>query len=510
MIAINQRHLDRVSGKWTSFDDKGNEFMDADHPYAGDLDVVGDKSLFQYINITHTWHGRTAFAGDMMNAQYKEQEIMKRQAAVRELSADSDFAGEMEHRFSQIGSDPAAATLVKELQENHVILRNKALRTLIRYGPLAVLLFVGLVVIFRWEQLYLLSVCLYALQTLIWIVTFPFTSKTLAKINRLPFKLGAYSKVLTFIAGASFQSEKLRQIQDTLTQSNVSAVHAIRELARLSDKTSVRSNPIVYFILNAVLLWDWECVFQFEEWSVKYASHCESWFIALGEMESLSCFAVLKNVCSHTCFPSFTRQYGIVAEELGHPLIPNASRVTNPLSLNDEIIIISGSNMSGKTTYLRTVGINVVLARAGGPVCAEKMILSDLHIVTSMRTFDNLSEGVSTFYAELRRIKGVLDAAKRDRNTRFLLDEIFRGTNSVDRLSGARAVITKLSQIGVIGMLTTHDLDLCQMERANDKVSNYNFSEQYEKGQICFDYKMQPGISKTTNARYLMEWIGIV
>ena len=166
--------------------------------------------------------------------------------------------------------------------------------------------------------------------------------------------------------------------------------------------------------------------------------------------------------------------------------------------------------MSGKTTYLRTVGINIVLARAGGPVCAKEMVFSDLHIITSMRIADDLNEGVSTFYAELKRIKKILDAAKCNHSTMFLIDEIFRGTNSIDRLEGAKTILTKLNQLNAIGMVTTHDLELCDLQLRISRIQNYSFSEYYENKKICFNYKMQPGKAKTTNAKYLMELIGII
>jgi DNA mismatch repair ATPase MutS len=295
-----------------------------------------------------------------------------------------------------------------------------------------------------------------------------------------------------------------------LVISDVSAAQAIKELSKITDRASVRSNPIVYFVLNTLLLWDFECAFLFEDWKRKYAPQCEKWFLALGELESLSCFATLRNVCDHTCYPRMLACRGVEAEALGHPLIPNTVRVTNPLRLQNNILIISGSNMSGKTTYLRTAGINLVLARAGGPVCAKDMVFSDLHIFTSMRVTDDLNDGISTFYAELKRIKKILDAAKSNRNTVFLIDEIFRGTNSVDRLSGARTVITKLSQIGVSGMITTHDLELCDLQEDVPEIQNYSFSEYYENGHIFYDYKMRPGKSKTTNAKYLMELLEIL
>jgi len=509
IIEINLRQLDRLTGKWTEFSDTGEEFIDFEHSYGCDLDIVGKESLFQFLNTTHTWHGRRAFADDLLHAEYSKQKIIQRQKAVKELALDNEFTDDLEYRFSKIGSDPAAEVLLQALQDGRLFIKNRFLRALLTYSPLFTIMLVGMAVIFDWKQLYLPSLLFLALQTLIWILGVPATYKYIRRVNHLPFKLNAYKGVLELVNAAEFTACELHEIQSDLTTSDISAAQAIKELAKIADKVSVRSTPIVYFILNMLFLWDYRCVFMLDDWKKKYSPYCEKWFLALGELESLLCFATMKKVCSHTCFPRIADTRGVEATELGHPLIPDSVRVTNQIRLSDNIVIISGSNMSGKTTYLRTAGINIVLARAGGPVCAREMACSNLHIVTSMRITDDLNGGVSTFYAEIKRIKGILDAAKCDRNTLFLIDEIFRGTNSVDRLSGARTVITKLNDLGAIGIVTTHDLDLCELQQKIPRIQNYSFSEYYENERICFDYKIKQGKSITTNARYLMEMVGI-
>jgi hypothetical protein len=510
IMEINQRHIDRVTGKWTEFSDTGQEFIDPEHPYGSDLDIVGKESLFQFLNTTHTWHGRRAFADDLLNAEYPKQKLLQRQEAVKELAQDHELANELEYRFSKIGSDSASDMLLLALQDAHPFMENRSLRVLLAYGPLFTIFIVGLAAALQWKQLYLPSLILLAVQGFAWILGLPATHKYIQSVNRLPFKLNAYKEVLEFIDAAEFKADELNGIKSDLTTSDISAAKAIKELAKIANKVSVRGTPIVYFIFNIFLLWDYECAFMFEDWKKKYAPYCEKWFLSLGELESLMCFATMQKVSSHFCFPSIAETRGVEAAELGHPLIPNSFRITNEIRLNDSIAIISGSNMSGKTTYLRTAGINIVLARAGGPVCAGKMVCSNLHIFSSMRIADDLNEGISTFYGELKRIKGILDAAQSDRSTLFLIDEIFRGTNSVDRLSGARTVITKLNELGAIGMVTTHDLELCELQQEIPRIQNYSFSEYYEDGRICFDYKIQHGKSKTTNARYLMELVGII
>lgn len=510
LTEIYQRQISRIQGRWTGFPDIGKEFIDMNHPYSRDLDIVGQKSLFQFLNTAHTWYGRHAFADDLLHASYSKEQIEQRQKAVTELSKDAEFSAEMEYRFAGIGNSSFAPKLVKELQTAKPFLKSKLLRGLLMYVPLLVVLLLGIVFLFRLEQYYLPALLLLAVQFLVWIIGIPSTRNYLHGIQQVPFKLNAYRDVLDLVAETAFSAERLQQIQTELLASDYSAVRAMKELDQIVGRVSAANNPIANLVLNILLLWDYECAIRLAEWKLRYAPHCEKWFTLLGELESLQCFAVMPNVCKNTCMPAISQHRGIEAKGLGHPLIPNEVRVTNPLNLKDRIMIISGSNMSGKTTYLRTAGINIVLARAGGAVCAESMTCSDLHLATSMRIADDLNEGISTFYAELKRIKMILESSEHDPDTLFLIDEIFRGTNSVDRLSGAEAVIQKLHQRHISGMITTHDLELCELQKAIPQIENYSFSESYQDGKIHFDYQLKEGKSKTTNAKYLMEMLGIL
>ena len=232
---------------------------------------------------------------------------------------------------------------------------------------------------------------------------------------------------------------------------------------------------------------------------------------SLGAFESLISFANLPRVCSNTAIPSCTEEKNYFeAKNLGHPLILNESRVSNDFKSNNNVFIISGSNMSGKTTFMRTIGINLVLAKAGSFVCAEGLKFSNMDIVTSMRIIDDLNEGISTFYAELKRIKMIIDVAHSNENTLFLIDEIFRGTNSVDRLKGAEEVLRELCATKVSGLITTHDLQVCDLESEFSNIINLSFSESFKEDEMYFDYKLKNGKSKTTNAEYLLRKVGII
>jgi hypothetical protein len=510
MIQINQSHLDRISGRWTEFSDTGEEFLDPEHPYGSDLDITGPASLFQFLSTAHTWYGRKAFASDLLTAKYSKGELVKRQASVRELAENTALADELEYRFSKVGCDPRAEALTIALSSFDPVLRSRWMKTLLLYLPFSTIPFLLLIFFFHLESLYLTGFLILTAQTILWLAGLPDCSRYSKSIGRLPIHLKAYHKVLKLIQTQNFESEELKRIQGELTEGRFSAVKAMKELANVENMVNVRGTPIIYFLLNVLFLWDFRSAFSLEKWKRTYSPYCENWFRALGEIESLLSLSTMIRVCGHCCFPVYSDVRIMDASELGHPLIHESKRVTNTLTLDDNIIIISGSNMSGKTTYLRTAGINLVLARAGGPVCASKMTFSDLHLTTSMRVSDDLKEGISTFYAELKRVKRILDTAEMDNRTLFLIDEIFRGTNSVDRLIGAKSVITKLNGLGAIGMITTHDLELCGLEEIHPRITNCNFTESYHEGKILFDYRRKEGRSKTTNGQYLMEMLGIL
>lgn len=272
---------------------------------------------------------------------------------------------------------------------------------------------------------------------------------------------------------------------------------------------SIRSNGILYILFNIVFLWDYQSSFALENWKAKFGSNVETWLSSIGEIESLTSLTVPLQIENGLSFPKIdSSKFTINAKAIGHPLIKKEERVYNDISIEDKILIITGSNMSGKTTFLRTLGINMVLTNAGAPVFSSELSLPIMDIYTSMRITDDLKNKISTFYGELLRIKEILDYGKVHKNTFFLIDEIFRGTNSKDRIYGARNVLLNLNKNGLMGAITTHDLEICELD--NDKrIVNYNFSEKYVDGLIDFDYKIKPGKSTTTNAKHLMKTVGI-
>ena len=276
----------------------------------------------------------------------------------------------------------------------------------------------------------------------------------------------------------------------------------------ISEKINMKHSGVIYIILNILFLWDYRSVFALESWKKQYGNRVSQWINSIGKIQSLSSLSILNQIEENISFPIIVQDKKIVAQACGHPLIQIEERINNDINIVDNILVITGSNMSGKTTFLRTIGINLVLLNAGTITLSKEFKSPIMNIYTSMRVTDDLKNKISTFYAELLRIKEILDYGKDHPNTLFLIDEIFKGTNSKDRILGAKNVLLNLNKLGLIGAITTHDFELCELD-IHPRIKNYHFAEDYVEGKISFDYKIKEGRSTSTNARYLMELVGI-
>lgn len=510
IIDINNRYLARIHGSWIDFNDAGEEFVDRKHRYSFDLDIVGQGSLFQLINITNTWHGRARLTNTLLQAQYDEGEIALRQQAIKELSEKLDFCQNLEYisgKHKEKLQNPEK--LIKYAESEETLIKSKKIKQLIHIMPIIFTPLAFAIIIFKIENMYMLSAVLIFFQYIMWLIGFSKNSRILSPVGGFKYNLETYKNILELIEKENFKSKKLNDIKKALFNEKYSSVLAIKELDKVSEKTNLRHSPIPYFILNGLLLWDYECVFSLEYWKNKYGLEVKKWVEAIGEIEALMSLSVLLHVDENNSFPTIDNsKLSVRATSLGHPLINSKERVLNNICLDDNIFIITGSNMSGKTTFLRTIGINLVLAYSGAPVYATKMSCAIMNIFTCMRVTDDLKNGISTFYAELLRIKEIINYAQKEKRLIFLIDEIFRGTNSKDRILGAKNVLANLNELGTIGAITTHDLELCTLDK-HDRIVNYNFSEQYRNNKIYFDYKIREGKSTSTNAKYLMKLVGI-
>lgn len=510
IININKRYISRIDGSWTQFEDIGEEFIDKNHRYSSDLDIVGKESLFQLVNTTNTANGRNSLAKSLLEPDWNEKEIISRQDGIKELKDKLDLCQQMEYitgKYKDKLKNPQR--LVEYSQDSKLLIKSKSIKNLIYMLPLITVPLSAAIMLFKIRQLYILVVAIIIIQILIWMVGILKINSILQSVDNFKYNLDTYVNILKLIEKEEFKSNELKNIKMRLFNEKNSSMIAIKKLDKVLERINLRYNGVLYILLNTILLWDYQCVFSLESWKENYGYKISDWLQAIGEIESLMSLSVLMHINEKICFPKIdTSNLGVAAKELGHPLINSSDRVVNDLEMKNNIFIISGSNMSGKTTFLRTIGISLVLAYSGAPVCSKEMSCSIVNIFTSMRINDDLKNGISTFYAELIRIKDIIDYSSNKKEMIFLIDEIFRGTNSLDRIIGAKNVLANLNEAGVIGALTTHDLELCVLDKYS-RIKNYHFSENYKNNKIFFDYKIKIGKSTTTNAKYLMNIVGI-
>jgi len=504
---INGDYIDRMDGNWGHFSDKGDEYIDRSHNYSFDLDIFGENSLFQYLNTTKTHYGRQQFVKDLTDPSYDLEKIKNRQKAVWELSSNKNFTVDLQFYGSLTDIQGDGAALIGLLKGEAGESVHPLTRYLL-YLPIFSTVFMLAVFFMEVSALYIPAASLLAIHVLLGLYCFFKLSGDLNKITSAGYKIGEYARIFDLIERKTFECDELKSIKSKIISDDIKVSAAIIELNFVIMKIDARRNGLLFFLLNLFFLWDYSCLYSLRKWRGKYQNYVEGWFDALGQLESLLSFTNLSFVEENACIPEITENMAIVGEGIGHPLVNASQRVNNNVSQNNEIFIISGSNMSGKTTFLRTIGVNMVLGLAGGFCCGEKLSLPKVDIATSMRNFDNLAAGVSTFYAELERVKEIINKCKGGKAI-FLIDEIFRGTNSKDRLEGAASVLKNLEAEGAMGVITTHDLELCNI--ADDmRIVNYSFNERYENNEIIFDYKLTKGKSDTTNAKFLMNKLGII
>ncbi|OON93769.1 MAG: hypothetical protein ATN31_05330, partial [Candidatus Epulonipiscioides saccharophilum] len=491
---INQEYLNRIDDNWKKFDDTGQDLADLDHPYAFDLDIIGKSSLFQKISICKTFWGRKKL-GELLLKTNKEG-IEDRQKSVYELSKDLDFLVDLQIQLcdkKEVKKDPGKWLNI----ENILIHESKILNIMLKIVPITIigLLFLGNVFL------------LYAIILIVINLGLCLIDKNRANVALLrnsQYQIEPYLKALSVVFEKEFKSPLLRKKSESASM----AIKSLKELEKISILASLSTQPLFGLPLNGILMWDLWIVHLCKKWQDKHGKNLKESIYFLGELEALGSLATL-SIIDKTIFPHVTNTNVINGQKLGHPLINARLRVCNSFYINDEILIITGSNMSGKTTFLRTIGINLVLSYAGAGTTAKAFCCGHFSIFTSMRTSDNLGEQTSSFHAEIKRIKIILDAIKAKQPLFFLIDEIFRGTNSKDRINGAIGVLKALKNYGAIGLITTHDLEMCKLEEIPG-ITNYHFEDFFDNQNMFFDYTLKPGISTKTNAKHLLEMIGVV
>lgn len=514
---IEKRHC-RVNGTWKEFEETGLVFLSEDSHVERNLDILGNNSLYQYLCVANTQEGKRKLASYLTNGTQEVELIYERQEAIKELMEKKDFSLELEILSSFFNKQKDNQKDNQEDKWYHGFLHY--LKTEDRLLSHVVNLYSFLLPIISVVALFLaikglikveIPSLLVVGQALIAYYVSGKNRRVTKEVFRFCLSIKDYYKIIKHIEQSKFNSTYLKSLQDKfMGQKGISK--GIVKLDHLNEAFVVQSNVYIHFLLQLFTMYDIHCIRFLETWKRRYASDMQEVFKIIGEFEALLSLSMI-GVEGNVSFPEIVESDRIyfAGKNMTHPLIDKNKVVPNSLYTSNGIEIITGSNMSGKTTFMRTIGINVVLAYAGAPVRAEYMKLSRLKIFTSMRVMDDVTKGISSFYAEVLRIKEMIEYSKKGRPMLVLIDEIFKGTNSTDRIVGAKEILKSLDKKHIMALVSTHDFELCKLIEGNEiNGHNHHFEEYYEEDKICFDFKIKEGKCKTTNAKYILKMAGLI
>jgi MutS domain V len=507
-IKFHQRGLARLDGTWPGQGVTGERFLDPSHPYARDLDLFGRASVFELLCTARTRAGEE-FLSRWLLAPAPPEDVRARQAAAVELGGRVEFR----ERLSILGEDLQVGVHPAKL---------------IAWGeagavfPSGLIRIVALVLAIAW----ILSVVAWQIGAAPWSWVVAATlvnlglscrvgkrlSEAVHAVEEAGKELKLLSQVLAVFESEPFKSSGLLQLQNRLMQPGMLPSQAIAKLNRQVECIESAHNLFVR-MFDPVIFYSLQFVLASESWRRRFGGSLRIWLETVGELEALASLGGYAYEHPEDVFPEFV-DYApcFEAEGLGHPLIQRQRGVPNDLQLNQDLrlMIVSGPNMAGKSTFLRSIGVNAVLAQTGAPVRAAKLKLSPLAVTASICVLDSLEGGVSRFYAEIHRLKQIMDLTRGPAPVLFLLDELLSGTNSHDRLIGTRSFVTKLVEQGAVGLVSTHDLALTAIpQEIGPRATNCHFEDHLEDGQLRFDYKLYPGVVQTSNALALMRGIGL-
>lgn len=486
----------------------GTEFINTRHQYSYDLDVFGEGSLFQFINRASTFSGKQALANRLTSPLPSAETIQQQQHAIAEISSNVDFR----QMLQAVGMDSketkeSKQQLLEWLKQPSLFASKTFWKVFLIVMPLAT---IGLgVVSFFFPVFKPFAVLLVLVQ---WsVIGFYFKRVSLFHdyVSRKRNVLDQYSDLLTVINAEKFKTTKLKQLSEILHQAEAK----ISNLASLVRALDARLNFMTNLVVNSLLMYDLQCVYRLEQWKEENAQALESWLSAISEFEMLNSFGTYAYNHPGYTYASIHASLSIKATRMGHPLLADDACVTNDFGIGNpqKTLIVTGANMAGKSTFLRTLGINMVLALNGAPVFAKEFSCPIVGLRTGMRTADSLKDHQSYFYAELNRLHSIVEELREQKPLLILLDEILKGTNSTDKQAGSIALVKQLLNYPCLSIIATHDLALGELEgQFPEQVMNYHFEPTIENDELSFDYTLKRGIAEKMNATFLMKKMGII
>ncbi len=517
---IKETNLARLRLQWQDIPLSHSPPPD-NHPFAIDLDIVGTQSLFQLVNTCLSVPGQHRLAQWLL--EQHEQPLhfndwTQRQSLIKELTALPLLRDRVTLEAQLVSKTPLDGDNIQQILKHGVTIPQLTLRLYLAIVLCICTLFLGFLATVQGIPGY--WIISFGLYVILYFMTAGYVAPVFGRVLDLHDELEKLVAVLQRFENHRFLHQpQLTQLSEPLLNNTQRPTVLIKQLARVCSGLSVKAHPLVHILINAVMPWDLSFAFRLNKTCTRLKATLPLWIDRLSTFDAASALATFAYLNPDYTWP--TREQasspqadtGFTAKALGHPLIDAERRVRNNLGFHElgQVLLVTGSNMSGKSTFLRTIGINICLAQAGGPVCAQQFSWTWLRLFCCIRVTDSLAEGLSYFYAEVKRLKVVLDAVttKNEQPVLFLIDEIYKGTNNRERLGGSQAFIQALQTGNGLGLLTTHDLELAQLETNGSHVSNVHFQETVENGQLLFDYKLKPGPCPTTNALRIMEQEGL-
>lgn len=492
--------------------DGGKEWIDASHPFSLDLDIFGERSLFQFLNRTCTPFGKETLSRWLRQPLDKKEAIETRQQAIKELSKYPDFRETFRITGCLNKNDETTMNdLRKWIASPSIFLQKRSNQWICRAVPIInIILFVlGMmnVISMSWFGLVF---CSFAIAS----------SKLIRRITRIQESynktlkmLSTYVRLIELADKQSMESPLLIALKKEFENHGKKAPQILGILAKELDRLDLRNNLILYALLEGSMFWQLRQMLRIERWKEEYGVHLLQWLEALGKLDALCALGTFAFNHPEYTYPNLTDEpFVFQAKDMGHPLMPRQQCVVNDAEIPQRpyFLIITGANMAGKSTYLRTIGCNYILACIGAPVCCSSLEIYPAHLMTSLRTSDSLANNESYFFAELKRLQQILDRLKNGEEMFIILDEILKGTNSMDKQKGSLALVKQLLQLKTNGIIATHDLLLGDLKQHfPDEVSNYCFEADIQNDELTFSYKLKRGVAQNMNACFLMQKMGI-
>lgn len=509
---IIQEELQALSGDYSSFED-GKEYVNPEHPYSFDLDIFGRRSLFQSINRTCTFFGKNRLAKWLQNHLHEKTSIEKRQEMVREISEHTLFreqfrvAGLVHHGQSSDGEKIQAWS-----QSPAQYLHAGWVKAFIWGVPVinSLLLITSLAgwTSFSWLGL---SFGIFLVLSFGIIKRATYIQETYGKQLK---SLNGYARLIALAKAENWKSTGMQELMERFNLNGQSPIQALQQLSKELDRLDLRNNQFLYVLLEGSIFFQLQEIVRIERWKARYGQHISKWLETVGELDALCSLGTFAYNHPQYTYPELTEKpFCFLATQMGHPLMPASQCVKNDATIPSRpfFLIITGANMAGKSTYLRTIGVNYLLACIGAPVCCERLKLYPNQLITSLRTSDSLSDNESYFFAELKRLKRIIDLLNQGQQLFIILDEILKGTNSMDKQKGSFDLIRQFMQLKANGIIATHDLLLGSLiKQFPEEIRNYCFEADIKENELTFSYKLREGVAQNMNACFLMKKMGII